>query len=109
MFLGTTITDRTNRITLIKIVAQILEIEEVGYIEFYKLEGNIILRKGTKEYKPNNKEPGFYMGTSTIDKDNRITIIELVTKHLQIKRGQRIDFFLTDKEIMIKQRNHDEK
>jgi len=103
VFMGNSITDRTNRITLVKLVAQRLGIDRKGYVEFYLLNGNIVIRRGEKDYDPNNGRSGFYMGSSIVDKDNRITLIRLVVQNLQIRSGNTVDFFLYREEVVIRE------
>jgi len=100
--MGDTISDRTNRITLIKLVAQKLNIDRAGQVDFYLLGDDVVIRKGDGEYNPNNKRQGFYMGSSVVDKDNRITIIKLVVQNLQIKEEDKIQFFLHDDEVILR-------
>jgi len=101
-FMGNSITDRTNRITLVKLVAQRLGIDRGGYVEFYLVNGNVVIRKGEKEYEPNKGRTGFYMGSSVVDRDNRTTIIKLVVQNLQIDSKSIVNYFLHDEEIVIK-------
>jgi hypothetical protein len=87
----------------VKPVAQRLGIDERGYVEFYLLNGNIVVRKGDKEYDPNDGKTGFYMGTGIVDKENRTTLIKLVVQNLQINSKGMIDFFLFRDEIVIRE------
>lgn len=103
ILLGNSITDRSNRVTLVKSVAQRLGISGKGYVEFYLLNGNIVIRKGQKEYDPDSGRTGFYMGSSVVDKENRATLIRLVVQNLQIDQRSVIDFFLYQNEIIIRE------
>jgi len=100
--MGNSVSDRTNRITLIKLVAQKLNIDRTGHVDFFLKEDNVIIRKGDGEYNPAKLKDGFYMGSSVVDKDNRITIIKLVVQNLQIKEEDKIEFFLHDNEVVIR-------
>jgi len=103
VLLGDSITDRSNRVTLVRPVAQRLGIDWKGYVEFYLLNGNIVLRKGEKDYDPNNGRTGFYMGSSVVDKEKRATLIRLVVQNLQLDDRSTVDFFLFENEIVIKE------
>jgi hypothetical protein len=103
--MGNSVSDRTNRMTLIKLVAQKLNIDREGYVDFYLLDGDIIVKKGTGEYVPENVLRGFYMGSSVVDKDNRITIIKLVVQNLNIQEGDRIEFYFHNEEVVIEKVN----
>jgi hypothetical protein len=100
--MGSSIADRSNRITIIQLVAQRLEIERSGYLNFFYLDNDIIIRKGSKEYTPNLSERGFFMGSSVIDKDNRVTVIRLVTQNIGLFEGDYIAFYLHDDEVVIR-------
>ena len=100
--MGNSVSDRTNRITLIKLVAQKLNVDRTGHVDFFLKEDNVIIRKGDGEYNPAKLRDGFYMGSSVVDKDNRITMIKLVVQNLQIKEEDKIEFFLHDNEVVIR-------
>ena len=101
-FMGNSVTDRTNRITLVKLVAQRLGVGWKGYVEFYLVDGNIVIRKGEKDYDPNNGKSGFYMGSSVVDKENRTTVIKLVVQNLQINSKSIMNYFLHDDEVVLR-------
>ena len=103
--MGDTVSDRTNRITLIKLVAQKLDIDRTGQVDFYLLNDDIVIKKGEGEYDPKSKKSGFFMGSSIVDKDNRITIIKLVVQNLQIEEGNKIEFFLHYDEVVLRKAN----
>jgi len=50
VFVGKTKMNKTRQISLIKDIADIFEIEEGEYINFYAEDGNIIIRKTTVKY-----------------------------------------------------------
>ncbi len=100
--MGSSIADRSNRITIIQLVAQRLGIERSGYLNFFYLDNDIIIRKGSKEYNPNLSERGFFMGSSVVDKDNRVTVIKLVTQNISLSEGDYIAFYLHDNEVIIR-------
>ena len=49
-YLGKSKMDRTKRVSLIKEVADLFEIEEGDYIYFHAIEGKIIINKATKKF-----------------------------------------------------------
>jgi hypothetical protein len=100
--MGNSVSDRTNRVTIIKLVAQKLGIDREGNAEFYLLDNDIVLRKGYGEYDPDERKEGFYMGSSVVDRDNRITIIKLVVQNLKIGEGDYIEFFLHNDNVVIR-------
>jgi hypothetical protein len=100
--MGSSISDRTNRVTIIKLVAQKLGIDREGSAEFYLLDNDVVLRKGYGEYDPEAQIEGFYMGSSVVDRDNRITIIKLVVQNLKIEEGDFIEFYLHNDNVVIR-------
>jgi len=49
-YLGKSKIDRTKRISLIKEVADLFDIEEGDYIYFHAIEGRIVINKATKKF-----------------------------------------------------------
>jgi hypothetical protein len=100
--MGNSVSDRTNRITLIKLVAQKLDIERGGNVGFYFMASDVVIRKEEGEYNPDKPGRGFYMGSSVVDKDNRVTIIKLVVQNLKIKERNTIEFYLHDDNVILR-------
>lgn len=100
--MGSSVADRTNRITIVKLVADKLNIDRTGYVHFFYLDNEIVIRKGGEEYEPDKEGKGFFMGLSAVDKDNRITLIKLVVQNLKIKESDDIEFYFHENDVIIR-------